>query len=252
VTESLHALSGAYVVDALDDDERAAFEEHLPGCLDCQAEVASLREATDQLSHVSALAPPPSLRADVLAGIRTIRPLPPETASSSGEEPADTAVVIPLRRHRFRLAALAAAAAVVAVLGVGAVTQPWRDDPPSVSALTPVDRVLAAEDAKHVKRTFADGSSATLVRSVKQGRAVLVTDDMSSPPSGKVFELWLRDTHGTFVPAGLMHDGGDHKVLLEGDAATATAVGITVEPPGGSARPTSDPIALFDFDQAGT
>ncbi len=27
--ESLHALSGAYAVDALDDTERAAFEQHL-------------------------------------------------------------------------------------------------------------------------------------------------------------------------------------------------------------------------------
>ena len=42
MTESLHALSGAYVVDALDDDERELFEKHLPGCRDCQAEVATM------------------------------------------------------------------------------------------------------------------------------------------------------------------------------------------------------------------
>ena len=76
--ESLHALSGAYVVDALDDEEREAFEQHLPRCLDCQAEVASLREAAAMLADDVAMTPPDSLRTSVLAGISTIRPLPPE------------------------------------------------------------------------------------------------------------------------------------------------------------------------------
>ena len=40
----VHALSGAYAVDALDDIERAAFERHLAACAECRAEVASLRE----------------------------------------------------------------------------------------------------------------------------------------------------------------------------------------------------------------
>jgi anti-sigma-K factor RskA len=49
------------------------------------------------------------------------------------------------------------------------------------------------------------------------------------------------------VSAGVMPAKADQTVLLQGDAATATAVGITVEPRGGSPEPTSDPIALFDF-----
>ena len=78
--ESLHALSGAYAIDALDDDERAVFERHLPNCLDCQREVASLREAAALMADLSAVTPPPALRASVLAGITKIRPLPPVTA----------------------------------------------------------------------------------------------------------------------------------------------------------------------------
>jgi anti-sigma-K factor RskA len=49
-----------------------------------------------------------------------------------------------------------------------------------------------------------------------------------------------------------MNGTGDHKQLLKGDAATANAAAISVEPSGGSKEPTSEPIALFDFDQAGT
>ncbi len=65
----IHALSGAYAVDALDDIERVGFERHLAGCATCRAEVASLREAAAALADDVALAPPPELRAAVLEGI---------------------------------------------------------------------------------------------------------------------------------------------------------------------------------------
>ena len=252
--ESVHALSGAYVVDALDDAERAAFEEHLPGCLDCQAEVASLREAATLMADDSATTPPPSLRASVLSGISTVRPLPPEKPTAA-EVKETASVVVPMRRsRRFRIASLAAAAAVLAIIGVGAVFQPWQDrnnEPPSAT-LSPADKVLAADDAKHVSITFTDGSKATVVRSLSQGKAVLVTSDMAAPPSGKTFELWLQDETGHMAPAGLMSRPGDNKVLLKGDATDAKGVGITVEPAGGSDQPTGAPIALFDLGKADT
>ena len=50
----LHHLSGAYAVDALDDAERAAFEEHLRGCADCRAEVD--QRTASQIHAVALLA----------------------------------------------------------------------------------------------------------------------------------------------------------------------------------------------------
>ena len=35
--------------------------------------------------------------------------------------------------------------------------------------------------------------------------------------------------------------------MLTGDAATATAAAVSVEPDTGSAQPTTDPVALFPF-----
>ena len=66
---------------------------------------------------------------------------------------------------------------------------------------------------------------------------MLLTQEMAAPPAGKAYELWLRDDAGTMNPAGLMTTAGDHKLLLEGDAAEATGVGITVEPEQGSEQP---------------
>ena len=62
MSADIHGLSGAYAVDALDSDERAAFEEHLAQCPECQAEVASLREAATQLATTTETQPPASLR----------------------------------------------------------------------------------------------------------------------------------------------------------------------------------------------
>ncbi|MEO7351963.1 MAG: anti-sigma factor [Marmoricola sp.] len=256
MNESLHALSGAYSVDALDDDERATFEKHLPGCLDCQREVASLREAAALMADEAALAPPPALRESVLAGIQRIRPLPPLTGTHHGPEREESSPalgeVIAMRPRRRRFAALAAAAAAVVAIGVGSVYQPWQDPNPSGPTLSPADQVLAASDAKHVSIDFKDGSSATLVRSASEGRAVLLTRGMAAPPSGKAFELWLRGRSGVMKPAGMMYNAGDHKVLLQGDASQATAVGITVEPKAGSKSPSSAPIAMFELGKVNT
>ncbi len=233
----IHALSGAYAVDALDDIERAQFERHLAECAECRAEVASLRSTAALLAETSATAPPEGLRERVLADIGTVRPLPPTVGKQAAP------------RRRFRLAALAAAAAVIAVVGVGVgVTQPWDDDTSQIQ-VSAVDQVLRAEDAESYTNTI-DGSEATLVRSPSLNKAVLVTKDMAPPPEGKVYELWLDHKRVGMVPAGLMADGGEQQILLDGDPATAIGAGITVEPAGGSEEPTLPPVTLFAFEQA--
>src|SRR5205085_621429 len=82
MTSDIHALSGAYAVDALDGDERAQFEEHLAGCADCRSEVESLREAAALLAETTATTPPAGLRDKLLSGITTLRPLPPEPSDA--------------------------------------------------------------------------------------------------------------------------------------------------------------------------
>ena len=238
MSSDIHALSGAYAVDAVDDIERAAFERHLEECAACRAEVAGLREAAGLLTETTTAPPSDELRARVLAGIGSIRPLPPE---------------VPAARPRRRRTAqwLGAAAAAVVLVGAGAVVwqQPWDDS--SQSQLTAEQRVLQASDAKRTSLDFPGGASATVVHSDSLGQAVIVTKEMPPPPAGKVYELWLDQPGRGMVPAGLMPVEPDQTVLLTGDAATATAAGITVEPEGGSPEPTTEPIAVFDFGRAG-
>lgn len=237
----VHALSGAYAIDALDDIERARFEHHLAECPECQAEVASLREASALLAETASTAPPAALRDKVLAGISTVRPLPPVVPEAA-----------PPTRRRFRPVALVAAAAAVVALGAGAVVwQPWDDTTSQSPTLSAVDQVLQADDAEEYVQEFPDGSTATLTRSKSLNKAVIVTSDMAPPPDGKVYELWLDHKGIGMVPAGVMPVEADAVVLLEGDPATAIGAGITVEPgPDGSEEPTGETVALIPFKQA--
>ncbi|HET9500742.1 MAG TPA: anti-sigma factor [Marmoricola sp.] len=258
----IHALSGAYAVDALDDEERVRFEQHLAVCPECRAEVASLQESAAQLGELSATPPPAALRSRVLADIGKVRPLPPEiptdeesttAGAAQPQAPASAGHVTSLaarRRLRFNPRTLAAAAAVLAVVGVGTVVAVEQIQDGTSQVQTAADRVLRAPDAQSIHVDLPGDASARLVRSVTQRKAVLITNGLPEAPQGKVYELWLQDRAGDMVPAGLMPNGGDQEVLLEGDAAVATAAGITVEPAGGSSAPTSAPIALFDFEQS--
>lgn len=234
----VHALVGAYAVDALDDLERAAFERHLAECDECRAEVASLREAAALIAETTTAEPPAELRDRVLAGIATVRPLPPE--------------VVPVTTHRRRTARFLVAAAAAAVIGAGGIVvaqQPWDDASQTVPSVA--DQVLQASDARESKLEFKDGSTAIVTHSDSIGASVITTDDMAAPPEGKVFQLWYDQPGQGMVSAGLMPVKPDQTVVLEGDASTATAVGITVEPEGGSTQPSGEPIALFDFGRTG-
>jgi anti-sigma-K factor RskA len=229
----IHALSGAYAVDAVDDIERASFERHLAECPDCRAEVASLRETSAALADDSAVTPPPELRTAVLDGITRVRPLPPVTAGG------------PV--HRRKWFPVLVAAVVLALVGIGgAVWQPWRDD--TSTTVTATDRVLADPDAQRVSQELDNGATATVVRSPKEHRTVIVTEGLPAAPAGKVYQLWLQSPSEDLVSAGLM-PAGRTTALLEGNSDDAIGVGLSLEPEGGSEQPT-EVVALFDLQSA--
>lgn len=239
----IHALSGAYAVNALDDIERAQFERHLAGCEACRNEVDSLREAAALLAESSATPASTSLRERVLADIATVRPLPPDVAPAS---PGTT------RDRRWVVGLVAAAAAVVALLGGGVIYNVMSDDSTGQETISAVDKVLQAKDAERFTNTFPGGVEATVVRSRSLDSAVLVADEMPAAPTGRAYALWLQNGN-VMVPAGVMSESDDptEGVLLRGDAASADGAGVTLEAAGTKPRtPSEDVVALFDFEQA--
>ena len=71
----LHELVAAYALNALDDDDRVAFEEHLADCEQCTAALADLRDTAAALAYVpETVAPPAALRSRILETARAERP----------------------------------------------------------------------------------------------------------------------------------------------------------------------------------
>jgi anti-sigma-K factor RskA len=244
----IHALSGAYAVDALDDTERAEFELHLAECAACRAEVASFRETTALVAETEAVTPPESLRDGVLAGIRQIRPLPPETPETAETAEAAGTAVTPatpgpadeLAVRRRRLPTLLVAAAAVVLIAFGAVLwHPWQHDQTSA-----VDQVLQASDAVRITEPVPGGGELTLVRSASLDKAVLVGRDVPDAPAGKTYQMWLQNPGEAMVSAGLMPDA-DEPTVLDGEAATAAAAAVSIEPANGSDHPSKDVVAVF-------
>ena len=237
----IHALSGAYAVDALDDAERTQFERHLAVCPECRAEVQSFSETTAIMTEAQAQTPPPSLRDRVLADISAVRPFPPEVPAADAS-PAHLAPVVTLRRRM--LTSLVAAAAVV-LLALGAFTwHPWQHD-----AATLADQIRRAPDAVSVIEPVPGGGKLTLIRSASLKRAVIVGSPVPEPAAGTTYQMWLQQPGQDMVSAGLMPDPGKPTVLT-GDAATAVAAAVSVEPEAGSSHPTHDPIAIFPLKAA--
>lgn len=248
-----HALAGAYAVNAVTDDERRSFEAHLDECADCRAEVAELRAAAATLAADVELAPPPALRASVLAAVSQTRQLSPTSTAGTADAAPVAAPLQPpqpvtdelaVRRSR-RLRPWLAAAVAAAVITIGGVAwQPWEDAP---AQLTATEQVLRADDAQRLELPMGS-SEITLVRSPSVGRAVFLADAMPTPPSGKAYQLWFDMPGRGMVSAGLIPTSGRSVIVpLEGDARVATGAGITLEPESGSQHPTSAPVALFSF-----
>jgi hypothetical protein len=253
----IHALSGAYAVDALDDIERARFVRHLEECPECQAEVAGLREAAALLSLTTTVQPPADLRARVLRDITSVRPLPPldaaaDPAPDAVADPAPHPGARPTERRRWR--GLVAAAAAVVLVGAGGTIAVQslsddRDDRAQVAQPTEADRVRAAADAVTQTQRLPNGGEATVVASRKLNKVVVMTKDLPPLDRDKIYEMWIQDAQKGMVKAGTM-TAADATVVLDGDLRHAVGAGITVEPAGGSNVPTTEPIALFSFENA--
>ncbi|WP_037869828.1 anti-sigma factor [Streptomyces sp. SPB074] len=240
-TADNHLLTGAYALHALEPAEEAAFERHMAHCAACAQEVREFTETATKLGLAAAVAPPPGFKDAGMARITDVRQEPPQAVRATP----------PRRRPRPVHWALAACAALAAALGGTAVWQGQRAGEARTEARAAQDRaarldaVLSAPDVKVTSGAIDAGGRATVVVSRARDGAVFAAAGLPDPPAGKVYQLWL-DVDGTMRPAGLL-PGSSGTVLMNGSPREATAMGVTVEPEGGSPAPTSQPVALMSL-----
>jgi anti-sigma-K factor RskA len=250
----LHLLTGAYAVDALEDSERRQFERHLAACPDCAQEVAELRRTAGRLGAAVAADPPDRIRAGVLAEIKRVRQDSPGGLRPIGRRgrPRDTGS----RRWVTGLTSVAAAVAlalaatfgVVALRAQHQLSTTQAELAQAASRYTPLAQVLGATDMRAESANGTQGGRATAVVSRRLDKGIVVAFDMPPTPSNKTYQAWAIGT-GDPRSIGLLAGGGDNSTvpLVLTTLANTTAVAVTLEPAGGSPRPTSRLLISFNL-----
>ncbi|MEO5634788.1 anti-sigma factor [Gaiella sp.] len=228
----LHELSAGYALDALESEERDAFERHLSGCAQCQEDVASFWEVAGALAVVAdGSSPSPELRNRILADARA------ET---------QTVVSLDSRRRVFPVLAAVSAAAAAVVIGLGIyATSLNRDLDSTRSALTAQENAAAVlADPTATSVALQSGNGRLVVAG--GGSAVLVLDNLPAAPTGKTYQAWIVDDQ-TPISAGTFEATDDRAIVPIPQAVPAGAVvAVTVEEAGGSISPTLPPLAASE------
>ena len=249
-------LSGAYALNAVSAEQRAAYEALLADSQAARNEATELQDTAVILGlSVEPVTPPPALRASILEAVARTPQLPMDAAPATPtpadiqEAPAAIATAAERRaqarwfqRPALAVASIAAAVAIIAG-GVGIVTDFGQPKPaPTASA---IEQLTLASDKQTAEVEVGD-ATATLLWSNELGLSALAMDGASEAPSGHVYQLWYIDEDGA-RDAGIMTasvDDGSWQ-LLDGEMHAGDAVGVTVEPTGGSKTPTTEPIVVI-------
>jgi anti-sigma-K factor RskA len=260
-----------YAIGALTGDERVSFETHLKTCLECGAELLTLRPAVDALAQaVPQVDPRPELRDRVMA------------AALSQSRPQTASAVLRAARRQARVAAkrpaptrwLALAAMLLVTIGLAAYATTLRN---RVARLEDqLDAALAQSSALQARVTKAERTLAgtqTQLESAQGQLAVVTAPDSTrvalagqkdtptasgradwSPTRGlaisvsnlppllpmRDYQVWLL-TNGKPVSAGLLPrdaaDGRTVVLMAPPNAPAPTGIALSEEPQGGVDQP---------------
>src|SRR6201985_3259741 len=218
-----HSLSGAYALDALEPGaEHDRFTRHLSRCQSCASEVRG-----------------PALRDQVLPAAARTRQLPPEIMTHA--RPRRTRTRVPWVPW---LSGVVATASIVVAVLFGFAQAHTRDELNQVKAENQaISLLLSAPQAKLLTHEVAHGGVATVVLAADRHELAVVTTGLPALPPGKVYQLWLigkpKTVSARLPPAA---KNGQTPAVLATGVVKGDTLGLTVEPAGGSAQPTTKPI----------
>ena len=257
-------LAELYALDAVSDAERAAIEEYVSAAPEAERNAFNerVRQARETLAATfTAEEEPPAELFDRIVAQLPAQPATarPETVAASvtaaggrrlprlrpGRTPAtdELGAARQRREERRRAPGLrnwlvgVAAAAVIALggVGVGAYVANQND---------PLNQVLQAQDVRQATVDVSGGGTATVSISPSKDAVVVKMNGVPAPPAGKVYQMWLIPKDGSApVSQGLMDAEALSKPAVVKGIGSAAALGITVEPVGGSASPTLPTVA---------
>jgi anti-sigma-K factor RskA len=259
-----------YALGALDEADRASFEEHLATCRECAAEVRELKNVAGMLATAAPqVAPPSRLRERILADARAVRPISaapqPRSETWRAKEPGDHLRGRGSKGVRMAFVPwLAAAAALIFAVYLG---QRYRGErgarvaaeqaldaarltlDSAGTALARRDSLIATLVAPGVQAVSVSGTgpspSANYFLDRRAGRIVIAASSLPPAARGRTYQLWGIATGRPPVSLGTFNTDSSGRALtmLVVPAGLRIAVtAVTDEPAGGSPLPTTTPF----------
>ncbi len=253
ICKELEELIPAYVLDAVDDADRARIEKHLPYCANCTQLVEAYRPVADMLPYsVPMVEPPVDLKYRVLAAATPkAAPVKPQVSFVTALSNFFTNV---FRSPVFAAVMLLLVIGLVAwnVLLQNQITQQVafnqqiRADVARNQALVSIISYADGEPKYMQATDAAPKAIGRLYAAPELNALALIVYDTPTLDASKVYQIWLID------PAGDRTSGGTFSVDAQGRAWVLIrapqsldhykSVGITVEPVGGSPKPTGQKV----------
>jgi anti-sigma factor RsiW len=204
-----------YLLGALNELERQAFERHMRGCSECRDELERLQPAAAALpGSVDQLEPPPGLKRRLMAEV---------------EGDSNVVAVRPRSRRPATLLAVAAALLLALVVGFG-VAQ------------------LGGDDTRTLNATVAEvspGAGGDL--QVRGDSGTLRLHGMPDLGGARVYQVWLQHG-GRLDPARTFEVGHSGAADVElPNLQDADGVFVTREARGGATVPSEDPIVKIQL-----
>jgi len=267
--DKVEELLGAYALDAVDADERAAVDRHLAECPRCRAEVDAHLEMAGALG--SGVETPPAELWDRIAdrltpvrgtvGERPMpvlggdRQVPPATITqASAEAPVDE-----LSRARsargpgtpkafVALATVAAAAVIVIALlavNLGRVDNRVNQIQSAVggqNAQAVINQALNSPGHRLVSLKSPTGERLAEFVVVSDGRGYMVHSAMPALPDSETYQLW-GVISGKPISLGLLGSHPSQAGFTVAGNPGPSELAVTIEPAGGVASPDRSPVA---------
>ena len=247
--DTIIELIPAYALEALTPDEQALVEEHLAGCADCRTLLTEYRAVAEGLPYtVPQVTAPSHLELDLVRRLEKSEP---------GETMASFLVrlrtwLAGLFRPPVRLSSVST---VILLLALVVSNLFWLR---TVRRLETQQQTLAQQLAAQevTLRILAQGGRIIILQgdapapqaigaltlAPDRPEAVLIVDGLPPLPAGMTYQLWLihdgqRDNGGLFQ----VDASGRGTLLIQAPQPLTKyqAVGVTMEPAGGSPGPTS-------------
>ncbi len=231
----------AYALGALDPAEAAALEAHLQTCETCRAELADYgRISSGLLAALPARAPRSSVRRNLQKRL-------------AGEKPR----VRPQFNWGFGQLAFTAALAALVGLNLLTVSQVYslrREQAEFIEKRTSEQTAIAmlAYPTTQTITFDENGISGSLLVDKHRNLLAVFAWNLSVPPSGEIYQMWLIDPKGDRTSGGFLtpEPGYPFVMAVIRSAQPLSAfngIGITLEPLGGSPKPTGPRVLHVDF-----